>query len=311
MPPQYPFLHVIKDAEKPKLARVHIGGSAENLGDEVPHRFLTALSDCAPFAEGSSRRELAEAIASPANPLTARVMVNRIWHHHFGAGLVRTPSDFGFMGDRPSNPALLDYLAARFVESGWSLKALHREILLSAAYQAGGQRTAQNETIDPENRLLWRANLRRLDAEALRDSLLAASGELDLEMGGPPVPLSEAANRRRTVYGFVSRRKLDGTLALFDFPNPNQTIDRRSITITPPQQLFLLNSPFVMDRAARLADSVADLPAAGAVRQLYRAIYGRAPAGPELELGVSYLGSASRAEYAQALFNSNEFVLVD
>src|SRR6202030_3059757 len=179
LPPPYPFTHIIKDSAQPKIERVHIGGAAENLGEAVPHRFLSILSVGAPqaFEKGSGRLELAEAIANPRNPLTARVMVNRIWQHHCGAGIVRTPSDFGRMGDRPSDPELLDYLASRFVESGWSMKALHREIMLSATYALSADQSEKNQGIDPENRLLWRANIQRLDAEALRDSLLSVSGE--------------------------------------------------------------------------------------------------------------------------------------
>jgi mono/diheme cytochrome c family protein len=309
MPAQYPFLHAIKDAAKLKTERVRVGGSAENLGEEVPRRFLTALCDGepTPFEKGSGRLELAEAIASPKNPLTARVIANRIWHHHFGVGIVRTPSDFGFMGDRPSHPELLDYLAARLIEQGWSMKALHREILMSAAYQRSTERLAANQEIDPENRLLWRANLRRLDAEAMRDSLLAVSGELDSAAGGAPAAFTDPKNVRRSVYGLVSRRKLDGTLALFDFPNANATSEKRSVTITPTQQLYFLNSDFLMDRAKYLAQRVQT------VSEAYTAIYGRAPSEAELRIGNEFLqkGRERWPLYVQALLTSNEFVFVN
>ncbi len=304
LPPQYSYLHTIEDAKSMKLERVRIGGSAANLGEEVPRRFLTVLSDGQPFTQGAGRLELAEAIASPTNPLTARVAVNRIWHHHFGAGIVRTPSDFGFMGDRPSHPEVLDYLAARFVESGWSAKTIHREIMLSSAYQLSSQKVTANLDTDPDNRLLWRANVRRLDAEALRDSLLAVTGELNLAVGGPPSKFSDPANTRRSVYGFISRRKLDGTLSLFDFPNPNLTSDKRSTTITPPQQLFLLNGDFAMERAAKLA-KIED------VRQLYRTVFGRLPGESEMKLASEFLAKGNWAQYAQALLNANEFVLIN
>ncbi len=304
LPPQYPFFHTIADAKTMKIERVRIFGSAANLGEEVPRRFLTVLSDGQPFTQGAGRLELAEAIANPKNPLTARVAVNRIWQDHFGAGIVRTPSDFGFMGDRPSHPEVLDYLAARFIESGWSPKAIHREIMLSAAYQLSSTKVTANLDIDPDNRLLWRANVRRLDAEALRDSLLAVTGELDLAIGGPPSKIGDPLNKRRSVYGFVSRRKLDPSLALFDFPNPNLTSDKRSSTITPPQQLFLLNGDFAMDRAAKLAKTQ-DVP------QLYRAIYGRPPGESELKLAREFLKQGNWTQYAQALLNSNEFVLIN
>jgi len=304
LPPQYPFFHTIEDSKTMKLERVRIFGSAANLGEEVPRRFLTVLSDGQPFTKGAGRLELAEAIASAKNPLTARVAVNRIWHHHFGSGIVRTPSDFGFMGDRPSHPEVLDYLAARFVESGWSQKAIHREIMLSAAYQLSSTKVTSNLNLDPDNRLLWRANVRRLDAEALRDSLLAVTGELDLATGGPPAKVSDPANKRRSVYGFVSRRKLDPSMALFDFPNPNLTADKRSETITPPQQLFLLNGDFAMDRAQQLAKTQD-------VKQLYRRIYGRVPGESELKLAQEFLKKGTWAQYTQALLNANEFVLIN
>ena len=305
LPPQYSFFHTIEDSKAMKLERVRIGGSAANLGEEVPRRFLTVLSDGKPFTQGAGRLELAEAIASPTNPLTARVAVNRLWHDHFGTGIVRTPSDFGFMGDRPSHPEVLDYLATKLVDSGWSLKAIHREIMLSAAYQLSSTKVTANLDIDPDNRLLWRANIRRLDAEALRDSLLAVTGELDLGVGGPPVRLTDARNHRRSVYGFVSRRKLDGTLSLFDFPNPNLTSDKRSVTITPPQQLFLLNGDFAMERAAKLG-AVPD------VNRLYRTVFGRLPAESEAKLAKDFLAQGGTwAQYAQALLNTNEFVLIN
>jgi hypothetical protein len=204
LPPPYAFAHIIKDSAKPKIERVRIGGNQENLGEAAPHRFRSILCDGEPqqFQKGSVRLELAEAIANPRNPLTARVMVNRIWQHHFGAGIVRTPSDFGRMGDRPSDPELLDYLASRFVESGWSMKAMHREIILSATYALSADQSKKDFAIDPENRLLWRTNMQRLDAEALRDSLLFVTGELDLTAGGPPQKLGDSNNKRRTVYGF-------------------------------------------------------------------------------------------------------------
>lgn len=304
LPPQYSYLHTIEDAKSMKLERVRIGGSAANLGEEVPRRFLTVLSDGKPFTQGAGRLELAEAIASPANPLTARVAVNRIWHNHFGAGIVRTPSDFGFMGDRPSHPEIIDYLAARFVESGWSAKAIHREIMLSSAYQLSSTKVTANLDTDPDNRLLWRANVRRLDAESLRDSLLAVTGELDLAVGGAPSKFSDPSNKRRSVYGFISRRKLDGTMSLFDFPNPNITSDKRSVTITPPQQLFLLNGDFAMDRAAKLAKTQD-------VKQLYRTVFGRLPGESELKLANEFLAKGNWAQYAQALLNANEFLLIN
>src|SRR5262249_52082978 len=161
---------------------------------------------------------LAQAIASKDNPLTARVMVNRIWQHHFGRGLVSTPSNFGALGERPTHPELLDYLAARFIASGWSIKTLHREILLSAAYQASSHADARNQELDPANQYLWRMNRRRLEVEAWRDAMLAVSDSLDETVGGPSNELALPENHRRTLYAVVSRHDLDWLLRLFDFP---------------------------------------------------------------------------------------------
>ncbi len=319
VPPQYAFLHGIKDSAKPKTERVQIGGKPENLGEEVPRRFLTALceGDPALFQQGSGRLELAEAIANAKNPLTARVMANRIWHHHFGKGIVRTPSDFGFMGDRPSHPELLDYLAARLIESGWSMKAMHREILNSAVYQlstvGAGPAADPNREIDPENRLLWRANMHRLDAEAMRDSLLAVTGELDTTAEGAPIAFADPKNVRRTVYGLVSRRKLDGTLALFDFPNANATSEKRSVTITPTQQLYFLNSEFLMERAKRLSERLTGGDDNAKLRSAYTSIFGRVPNEEETRLGLAFVrqGRERWPIYVQALLGSNEFMFVN
>ncbi|MBM3775993.1 MAG: DUF1553 domain-containing protein, partial [Acidobacteria bacterium] len=312
LPPQYPFLHALKDAAQPANARVAIRGDAQNLGEEAPRGFLQILGG-RPFSRGSGRLELAEAIASPANPLTARVMVNRIWQWHFGEGIVRSPGNFGQLGERPTHPELLDYLAARFLEQGWSIKKLQREILLSSTYALSTGHDPANHARDPENKLLWRANLRqRLDAEALRDSLLAVSGRLDRTMGGPAAPLDEN-NRRRTVYGYVGRTTLDPMLALFDFPNPNNTSERRTVTVGPMQRLYFMNNAFVAAQANALAGQVERRQAAepARIRELYRAALGRFPDEREIGWGREFLRSASApgawAQYAQALLGSAEF----
>ena len=247
VPDAYPFLVTLEDLEKPRNARIQIRGDRTNLGDEVPRQFLTVLCDGnpKPFTRGSGRLELAEAIVDPKNPLTSRVIVNRVWMYHFGRPLVGTPGNFGRLGELPTHPELLDYLAARLIEENWSLKRLHREIMLSNTYALSAETLAANENVDADNTLYWRANRRRLDVEPLRDTLLMVSGELDETIGGPPAPLADSANRRKTIYGLVSRKKLDGTLALFDFPNPIATSDGRILTATPLQQLFFLNSGFV------------------------------------------------------------------
>ncbi len=336
--PHLPFLHAIRDSDKPANMRVHVGGSAQNLGDEVPRRFLSILSagEPPPFTKGSGRMELAEAIVDPKNPLTARVMMNRIWRQHFGAGIVGTLNNFGQLGDRPANPELLDYLAARFVENKWSIKAMHREILLSAVYQLSSESLDANQAVDPANRLWWRANVQRLDAESLRDSMLFVSGKLDPAVGGPPVWLSpnrttKAASAveadayseaeewlprgvgRRTLYGFVSRRRPDATMTLFDFPNPSLISDQRFVTSTPLQRLFFLNSEFLMDQAAAFASRLSAEPEGAArIRAAYHVLFGRDPREPELRLGQEFLRSKFGAwpEYAQVLLSSNEFVFV-
>lgn len=318
LPPHYPYAHVIADVEKPKNARIEIGGQKENLGEEAPRAFLSILSDGPPkpFQKGSGRLELAEAIASPSNPLTARVMVNRVWQHLFGYGLVLTVSNFGRMGERPTHPELLDWLASRFVENGWSIKKLQREMLLSATYQMSADYSAKNFAVDPANKLLWRANRQRLDVESMRDSLLAISGELDRTVAGKPQPLSESSNLRRTLYGYVSRRKLDPTLALFDFPNPNASAEERLTTATPLQQLFFMNSGFIEQRAAALA-SRADVAGGGdstaKVQRLYRLVLGRNPVPAELAACLDFVkaGSSSWPELAKLLLSSNELLFLN
>ena len=317
LPSKYPFLHVIEDVEKPQNSKIHIRGNAENLGEEAPRAFLSILSDGAPkpFQKGSGRMELAEAITDPRNPLTARVMVNRIWAHHFGEGIVRTPSSFGQIGERPIHPELLDYLASRFVENGWSIKSIHREIVLSSTYGQSSQAREESLKRDGPNRLYSRANVRRLDIETLRDAVLAVSGQLDRTVGGPAKPISEECNVRRTVYSFISRRKLDQTLAVFDFPNANDTSEQRISTNTPLQRLFLLNSDFMIQQAQKLADRVAAEAGTDVnrrIQQAYRLTFGRRPSNEEIGWGQKFIASGeSWANYAQALLASNEFLYAD
>ncbi len=318
MPEKYPFYHVISDKEKPTNERVRIRGNPNNLGEEVPRRFLTILSqdEPQPFTRGSGRLELAEAIASPHNPLTARVMVNRIWLHHFGQGIVRTPSNLGRMGDRPSHPQLLDYLALRFVENGWSIKAMHREIMLSATYALSSRSSEANYKVDPESRLLWRYRPRRLNAEALRDSILQVAGKLDLGAEEASFKLDDESNLRRTVYGFISRRHLDTMLALFDFPNPNSSSPQRILTNTPLQGLFFLNSKLVARMAEALSRRLHE--EAGRKNQArislaYRLLFGRLPTPKEMQIGLSFVKRESDAwpRYAQTLLSSNEFLYIN
>ncbi len=311
LPPQYPFLQTIHDNSNPRDIQVAIRGDVNNRGEVAPRHMpmITCQGEPQHFSKGSGRLELAEGIAAPGNPLTARVIVNRIWLHHFGRGIVETPSNFGNMGARPSNQELLDYLSARLVENKWSIKSIHREIMLSAVYALSSEDIAANDAVDADNRMLWRANWQRMDAETMRDSLLFVAGNLDLKAGGPPVPIDEK-NKRRTVYGFVSRRKLDSMLALFDFPNPNSTSEQRVVTNVPLQRLFMMNSTFVEEQAAGLSSRLSG-DDAQRIRQACRLLYGRAPSAEELRMGLAFVGKSGWKEYARVLLNTNEFQWVN
>ncbi len=319
-PPAPPMVHTLSEGQ-PANMRVYLRGNPDKEGDVAPRRFLRILAGDNPpsFMQGSGRLELARAIASPNNPLTARVLVNRIWQHHFGRGIVGTPSNFGKLGERPTHPELLDHLATRFIASGWSIKALHREILLSATYRLSSERDERNAAIDPDNRLLWRMNRRRLDVESWRDALLAASGELDGNIGGPPVDLGSAANKRRTLYGKISRHNLDSLLRLFDFPDPNITSGARPVTIVPLQQLFVLNSEFMIARAHSLAAKLAaeEKDDVARIRKAFVRLFGRDANEREVQMGLAFLGTAEKTalipweQYAQVLLSANEFAFVD
>ncbi len=311
LPDKYPFLQVIADQEKPADMHVLIRGDRNNPGEIAPRRFLAILAngERKPFTHGSGRLDLAEAIVDPRNPLTARVMVNRIWQNHFGRGIVASTSNFGQMGERPTHPELLDYLASRFIESGWSMKAMHREIMLSETYALSAAGDPANDAKDPENRLLWRAGRRRLDIESLRDAILFASGTLDTTPAEKAIKFDEK-NTRRTVYGFVSRRKLDGTLGLFDFPNPNNTAEGRNTTNVPLQRLFFMNSPFIDHQAEALAKRFTG-DDQSRISRMYRTLYGRDPDTDELRMGLDFVKQNSWTNYAQVLLASNEFLFID
>ncbi len=313
--PRKPVVHALKEG-KPTNLKVHVRGNPATLGEEAPRRFLAILGgDEAPaFKEGSGRLELARAITSRGNPLTARVFVNRVWAHHFGRGIVATVDNFGSLGERPTHRELLDYLAARFMD-GWSVKALHREILLSAAYQMSSRHDEKNARVDPDNRLLWRMNRRRLEVEPWRDAMLAAAGNLDRAMGGPSRDLSSPDNRRRTLYAAVSRHNLDPLLRLFDFPDPNLTSGRRAETTVPLQQLFVLNGDFMMRQARGLADRVGGSGSVEErIRRAFALAYGRPPREREVQLGMRFLAEGPAGaweQYAQVLLSANEFAFID
>jgi mono/diheme cytochrome c family protein len=275
-------------------------GNPGSPGDPAPRRFLLAL--CASkerehWTAGSGRLELAKSIASKDNPLTARVFVNRIWMGHFGAGIVRTPSDFGHQGEKPTHPELLDYLAATFTENGWSIKKLHRQMVLSATYRQSSDVTVAAMNADPDNRLLNRMNRRRLDLEQMRDTLMAASGRLDLnKVGGRSVDLwSQPFTPRRAVYGFIERQNLPGIFRTFDFASPDSTSARRFQTTVPQQALFFLNSPLAVDSARNVASrpELNGSDDAQRVRRIYRLLFDRLPDADEAAAGVAYLREGS------------------
>ena len=291
---------------------VFIRGDAGRRGKDVPRQNLRILDEGRkPFADGSGRLGLARAIVDPGNPLTARVMVNRIWQHHFGQGLVDTPSDFGVRTPPPSHPELLDWLAAEFMQEGWSVKHLHRLIMTSETYrQAGGQGTGNRgesqavaasdpSKIDPENRLLWRQNRRRLDLEPMRDALFAVAGQLDEKQFGRPVELWKAPfTARRAVYGYIDRQDLPGIFGVFDFANPDVTIDQRPRTTVPQQALFAMNSPLVQQQAravANRADVLRCNSAAERIAATYRAVLGRNPSADEVARVERFLADVQTA----------------
>ena len=319
---------VLNDLPTPVNQTIFVRGNPANPGAAVPRQFLAILSPekREPFKKGSGRLELAQAIASKSNPLTARVFVNRVWLGHFGRGIVGTPSDFGTRGERPTHPELLDYLAVRFMEEGWSIKKLHRLIMTSAVYQQSSEDRPSGRAIDMENTLLWRMNRRRLDFEATRDSLLFISGQLDQTIGGRPVELP--ASNRRTIYGFIDRQNLPALWRAFDFASPDTHSPQRYTTTVPQQALYFMNSPFAMEQARHL---VMRKEVAGAseaekkVAAIYRILYSREPSADEIAMGVGFIneekqkGPAMPArgaltpweKYAQVLMAGNEFVFVD
>jgi mono/diheme cytochrome c family protein len=317
---------VMNDAPQPSQPHVFLRGNPANVGPAVPRQFLEVIAgpDRKPFADGSGRLDLAKAIADPKNPLTARVFVNRVWAQHFGKGLVGTPSDFGVRSDPPTHPELLDYLADRFVKDGWSVKELHRLMLLSDTYRQRSDDRPEGVKVDPENRLVWKFNRQRLDLEALRDGMLAVAGRLDATIGGPSVDLLAAPYvPRRTVYGFIDRQNLPGLFRTFDFASPDTHAPQRYSTTVPQQALFLMNSPFAVEQAKAVAarPEVAGLTEPEArVDALYRLLYGRAPTSEEVDLGVRFVGAVSPVaeakltsweQYAQVLLLANEFAFMD
>jgi mono/diheme cytochrome c family protein len=314
-------LHVVRDGDLQNL-NVFIRGNVEQKGPVVERGFIEVLQAGAPqpYKEGSGRRELAEAIASRSNPLTARVIVNRVWAAMFGRPLVVTPSNFGRSGERPSHPELLDDLAVRFMENGWSIKTLVKEIALSATYRQSTFAAPEKVSADPDNHLLSRMHRRRLAVEQWRDTVLAVSGELVEAPGAKSQPVDDPGNHQRTVYACVSRLQLNALLLQFDYPDANVHAERRPVTTTAMQKLFVLNSPFMQTRAAALATRLmAAAPGDDAARITfaYRLLFSREPDDDERALARNFLSNGQRPaaqrweEYAQVLLASNELLYVD
>src|SRR6266849_4292761 len=313
-------MHVVEEGEVKDL-NVFIRGNVQSKGPVAERRFLRVLSEGEPvaFKDGSGRKELAEAIASSRNPLTARVMVNRLWAVFFGKPLVPTPSNFGHSGQPPTHPELLDDLAARFPRNGWSVKVLVREIVLSSAYRQSARDDAKKASLDTAYELFWRMNRRRLSVEQWRDSVLFVSGDLEWA-GGESLELDDPKNVRRTVYARVSRLKLNDLLMHFDYPDANVHAERRAVTTTPMQKLFMLNSAFMLGRAGSLAARLTMDPKESdksRIERAYRLLFGREPEKAELRLAWEFLRrpgtlTMSRWEqYAQVLLTSNEMLYVD
>jgi len=343
-PPSGPLMPSVRGGAQPM--QVYIRGNPEKLGEQAPPGFLRVLSKTEeqPVGKPFTRLDLAKAIVHPENPLTARVLVNRVWHYHFGRGIVPTLSNFGKLGSPPTHPELLDTLAVQFMEAGWSLKWLHREIMLSTTYQLSTAQDTDNLATNPGNEYLWRMSPRRLDIEAWRDAMLSVAGKLDPQVGGPSINQSdpgvkevagfnfftrlngfEADNpdgRRRTLYTVISRYTPNATLTLFDFPEPNVTSDQRNVTTVPQQQLFVLNSPFIFEMSREFARRLEK--AAGndqdRLRLGWQLAYGREPTEEEIAVATEFLETpveptnADRLnrweQLSHALLASNEFMFL-
>jgi mono/diheme cytochrome c family protein len=345
-----PVAYSVSDVTPPQvpaLADTYVlaGGELANKGEKVEPGFLSAVAGNSepariPFAGGSSGRRtaLADWIASPDNPLTARVMMNRVWQHHFGEGIVRTPSDFGINGERPSHPELLDWLATKFVENKWSLKAMHRLMLTSNAYRQSTEHPEhlKYSTIDPKNQLLWRMNWLRLEGEVIRDSLLAVNGQLQKADGGPGVfvsvppdvaagfeffkwlPSSDKEQARRTIYTFQRRSVMNPMIEVFDGANMSEVCSRRSVTVVPTQAFTLLNGEFTNNQAKHFAERVIELAGPDRDKQLEKAFLltlGRLPSERERQNSKNLFSAAPSREaltrLGVVLFNLNEFIYLE
>ncbi|MEE2641608.1 MAG: PSD1 and planctomycete cytochrome C domain-containing protein [Planctomycetota bacterium] len=316
-------LHIVRDTKKPRNLNVFIRGDSSSKGPIVERRFLTLLDDTKqPFGDSNSGRlALAKAITRAENPLFARVIVNRVWTVLVGKPLVGTPSNFGELGERPSHPALLDDLAARFMQQDWSIKWLVREIVSSATYRQSSLASSDSMQADPGNRLISRMNRKRLTVEQWRDAILDAGSQLDHRIGGPSMDPANPAEKRRTIYARVSRFQLNSMLAMFDFPDPNAHAAQRSNTISPLQKMFALNSRFLLEQTKKLADRIQQtekkLNDEEFIETTYQLLFQRPPNTTERSVGRRFLENDSdssgskRSSYLQSLIISNEFTYID
>jgi hypothetical protein len=296
-----PRAMVLRDKPQPVEPHIFIRGNPGRPGDAVKRQFISFIAGdkAQPFTKGSGRLELAQAITDRNNPLTARVIVNRVWGYHFAKGLVRTPGDFGVKGDPPTHPELLDWLATNFMNEGWSIKKLHRLILLSAAWQQTSDSRPEAAQKDPENRLLWRQNRKRLDFEATRDSLLACAGQLDRKMGGKSVDIvNPPYSKRRAVYASIDRQNLPGLFRTFDFPSPDVSNPQRFVTTVPQQALFMINSPFVVEQAramtAKPEFSKPESASEWQIQELYEQVYARPAESAEVESALDFVAEEAK-----------------
>ena len=313
------FVHVVKDGKVQDLP-LFKRGDVRDKGDVVPRSFLSILStkDKKKFTKGSGRLELAEAIADPKNPLTARVAVNRIWQMLFGRGLVLTASNFGNLGTPPTHPELLDHLAIAFIEGGWSTKNLIKKILSSSTYKQSSIVSLDKRKMDEENKFYSYFPRRRLSAEMLRDAMLFVSEEMEKgDSGSKSLEISDAKNFRRTIYGRISRKELDHYLALFDYPDPNIHSSTRAETITPAQKLYFINSPFILARVRKIVSNIGNDNPAMSVQNMYSKILSRLPSEEELSNAIEYISVDKEKRldrlqrFTQNLLISNEFIFRD
>jgi hypothetical protein len=314
------------DKAQIKDVKLNVRGNPHNLGDTVPRRFLTVLTtpSTKPYSQGSGRIELADDIAG--SPLAMRVIVNRIWKWHFGSGIVNTPDNFGYVGEEPTNPELLEFLANDFAANGHSIKKMQREIMLSAVYQSSVEESPEAHEKDGANRLYSHFNRIRLDAEEIRDTMLFVSGDLDTKKtSGPSSDFSEDSTEP-TVFCKVSRYRLNNYLQVFDFPNPSFTSEQRFSSNVPLQQLYFMNNPFVYKQAGVLAERVNAEPDDKArIVKLYEYVFQRKPSDEELALGLKFLSTTPEKagyavvgepitawrQYARIMLSSNEFQFLD